>query len=219
MNWLGSWGLGRRWTVMWSCRGHLARMAVNPPKGKPMRKLLNKKSGFTLIELMIVVAILGILAAIAIPAFVTYVRRAKTVEATENLSKMFDAVSTYYSRERTGSGLTASMLTSCTVASGDDGKTDPTDQKTVGTYTTNTWNGTQGIGFALPGPSYYAYSVVSTPAAGACSNAAGAQYYQLRATGDLDNDTTNSTFEYAVGSNADNELYHAPAFFITNETE
>jgi type IV pilus assembly protein PilA len=192
-------------------------MAVNPPKGKPMRKLLNKKSGFTLIELMIVVAILGILAAIAIPAFVTYVRRAKTVEATENLSKMFDAVSTYYSRERTGSGLTASMLTSCTVASANDGKADPTDQKQLGTYTGNSWNGTQGIGFQLPGPAYYAYSIVTTTAG--CSNAASTEHYQLRATGDLDNDATNSTFEYAVGSNADNELYHAPAFFITNETE
>ena len=56
----------------------------------------SRLTGFTLIELMIVVAILGILAVVAIPAFVRYMRVAKTAEAYRMLDKMSRGEMTYF---------------------------------------------------------------------------------------------------------------------------
>jgi type IV pilus assembly protein PilA len=54
--------------------------------------MLRNKKGFTLIELMIVVAIIGILAAIAIPMYNSNVNRARMQEAVDTLGAMKDEV-------------------------------------------------------------------------------------------------------------------------------
>nr|WP_274621963.1 prepilin-type N-terminal cleavage/methylation domain-containing protein [Myxococcus fulvus] len=61
-----------------------------------LNRLMKKKGGFTLIELMIVVAIIGILAAIAIPNFIRFQAKSKQSEAKTNLKAIFTAQKAYF---------------------------------------------------------------------------------------------------------------------------
>lgn len=64
-------------------------------------KLRKKTKGFTLIELMIVVAIIGILAAIAIPNFLRYQQKSRQAEAKANLGGIFTSEVSYYGEHNT----------------------------------------------------------------------------------------------------------------------
>ncbi len=70
--------------------------AAKSPRGRSCK-------GFTLVELMIVVAIIGLLAAIAVPAFSRYVKKARTSEAVGHLNKEWAGSLTYYDTDHAGS--------------------------------------------------------------------------------------------------------------------
>ena len=57
--------------------------------------------GFTLLELMIVVAIIGILASIALPYYFDYVQRSRIIEATTALGDMRSQMEKFYMDNRT----------------------------------------------------------------------------------------------------------------------
>jgi type IV pilus assembly protein PilA len=112
-----------------------------------MRKLHTRKGGFTLIELMIVVAIIGILAAIAIPNFLMFQLRSKTGEAKTNLAAIRTAEEGYFAEF--GTYVLAA-------AHGNTGLT-PTKQS-WGTGNA----GFQQLGWAPEGEVFYQYQVTAT---------------------------------------------------------
>lgn len=69
-----------------------------------------KQAGFTLIELMIVVAIVGILAAVAIPAYQDYIKRSKMSEVMAAAGACKTSVAEYYA-SNPSAGLAAIGLT------------------------------------------------------------------------------------------------------------
>lgn len=60
-----------------------------------MRAFRNRESGFTLVELMIVMLIIGVLAAVAIPSFEASLRNAREAALKEDLHVMRDAIDSY----------------------------------------------------------------------------------------------------------------------------
>lgn len=75
-----------------------------------MRKI-DLQKGFTLIELMIVVAIIGIIASIALPSYSDYVRRAKITEATSTLADLRIRMEQYFQDNRSYAGAPATFCT------------------------------------------------------------------------------------------------------------
>lgn len=65
------------------------------------KRMYAKASGFTLIELMVTVAIAGILAAVAIPSYTDYVTRGRIPEATANLAVKRVQMEQYFQDNKT----------------------------------------------------------------------------------------------------------------------
>ena len=75
-----------------------------------LRARAQDEKGFTLIELLVVILIIGILAAIALPAFLNQRGKAQDTEAKTEARTMQTAMETYYTDKQTYVGATAATL-------------------------------------------------------------------------------------------------------------
>ncbi len=150
--------------------------------------------GHKLISTIILLVLLGLVAAVVVPAFLKYQRRSKTSEATMNIRRIFDASVTYYTSEFLGpDGEILPRQFPATVdptpldwharvcADGDSARYPIRPE----IWSAPTW---KSLDFAVEQPFYFEYTYVSTGRGAEAT-------FTARARGDLDCDGVMSTYE------------------------
>ena len=191
-----------------------------------MLKNFRNTKGFTLIELMIVVAIIAILAVVAVPQFTKYMRSAKAAEANEMLDLIKKGSATYYTTPRVQEGtgtkiecqfpgdVTTTPTGSSCCASGNDSDNDGRCDANPGNWNNTSWS---ALKFAITDQHYFQYRYQS-------SGFKGTAKFIANSHADLDCDGQLSTFQLVgkgdpAATNSECDMQGTSAIFRDNETE
>jgi type IV pilus assembly protein PilA len=177
------------------------------------KSLLKKREeGFTLVELMIVVAIIGVLAALAIYGVSRYLKHSKTAEATRNLGSIETGSKNQFQQETPKAGSDTEFVHKfCDNATAKVPATPPKAAKIKVpsvAWDDPTW---KCLKFSINEPQFYSYNYTG---AGEGITAA----YTGTAEGDLDGNGTNSLFSLQGAGSTTGDAQRI-RLAITNEDE
>ena len=180
-----------------------------------------RTAGFSLVELMVSVTIIAILAALAIPSYVRYIVRSKSVEAAMGVRKLFDAAAAYYSTERADAAgvpvrrqfpptqTWTPVLNACCNPPQIAGRC----AANPALWKTPIW---EALNFSVDDPHYYQFSAERVP--NVILQNPGDQYW-LQASGNLDCDLVFSRYVRTATITPQFDVRGGSGLYIDNATE
>jgi type II secretory pathway pseudopilin PulG len=181
--------------------------------------LRRKKAGLTLIETALVISLIGIVLAVAIPTFIKKVQISKVAEASIQLGTLYRSAAAYYATKTIDGNKTA---THCIPSEAGPAPEKPS-QKAIrldfflnATPGAETW---RALKFNPPEALRFRYSFLPKKSGCFLDKPPNTQMITLRAEGDLDGDDEYSTFERTVIQGSQNDLTLDSLLFVKDRVE
>jgi type II secretory pathway pseudopilin PulG len=169
----------------------------------------------TLLEVAVLLSLLGMLFAVAIPTLARAIRASKVAEASEQLDFLFHAAASYYAVARRDE---RGAVVHCLPDAAGPAPNVPSPTAALVDFNLTpgapTW---KALGFAPKLPLRYRYSFL--PAVAGCSPDPSAGPLTLRAEGDLDGDGSYSHFELLADPSSQGKLVLDPVLHIHDRIE